>query len=132
MAAGDKAAAFRLLQRGRALKSIASGDGYWPHIAAMNQARAAKRRQSLLVAAVAAERERLKLKYRLIDNILYELQARYGGWTRYYAENECRPVAPIPGERCPVCGWAYGGSPEFHIIGVPVDGSFNRAQRSRA
>jgi hypothetical protein len=116
---GSSDAAFRLLQRGRALKGIAKLGWSW-RLRMANAARLKKREERLHEAAALAERQRLKSECRLTDEVLVALRGRYGsgGFSANYGENQCRPVIPVPGARCSRCGWEYG-NPEPHVIAVP-------------
>ena len=102
-----KSAAFRLLQRGRALKGIAKRAWDW-RLALANAARQGKYKQRLAEAAVAAERQRLEAQCSVSPAELAALRARYGtsGVRGDYADGECRPV-PLGG-KCPVCAWRWG------------------------
>jgi hypothetical protein len=113
----DGNAAFRLLQRGRALKGIAKGGWGW-RLALANAARQGKYKVRLAAAALAAERQRLGAQCRVSPAMLAALRVRYGtgGVRDDYAEDECRPVAP--GDHCPVCAWRWG-STEPHLIAIP-------------
>ena len=129
---GDPTAAFRLLQRGRALKGIAKRGWEW-RLALANAARLKKHREQAAAVALEAEQRRLREQWaagmrrstsprRSILSPAAQLnlyRARYGtgGVRGDYAEGECRPVAP--GGECVACGWKWG-SPETHIIGVPA------------
>jgi hypothetical protein len=115
---GDADAAFRLLQRRRALQGIAKGGWGW-RLQLANAARLRKRQQRLEAAAMEAERQRLKSEYRLTDKVLATLRARFGGgFGGNYGENQCKPVVPVPGAKCCRCGWEHGNR-EPHVIAVP-------------
>lgn len=115
---GDGNAAFRLLQRGRALQGIAKRGWGW-RLAMANAVRQGKHIQRLAEAAVVAERRKLQAQCTVKSAaVLAALRVRYGtgGVRGDYADGECRPVAP--GGECPVCGWPWGSS-ETHPIAIP-------------
>jgi hypothetical protein len=115
---GDGNAAFRLLQRGRALWGIAKRGWGW-RLAMANAARQGKHKQRLAAAAVAAERQKLEAQCTVKSAaVLAALRVRYGGGGLRgdYHNGECRPVAP--GGECPVCAWRWG-SREPHTIAIP-------------
>lgn len=33
-----------------------------------------------------------------------------------YGPNECRPVHPSLGSKCPTCGWEFGKNPNPHVV----------------
>ena len=118
MRRGDGNAAFRLLQRGRALQGIAKRGWRW-RLAMANAARQGKHVERLAAAAVAAERQMLEAQCTVKSPaVLAALRARYGsgGLRGEYSNGECRPVAP--GGACPVCAWRWG-SREPHPIAIP-------------
>jgi hypothetical protein len=114
----DGDAAFRLLQRQRALLGIKK-NGWALKVLAMNAARCRKRQQQIHAAAIAAERRRQEAQsaMRLDDKAIAALRARYGrgGFSGEYHDSECRPVAP--GVECLACGWKWGDR-EPHVIAV--------------
>jgi predicted GNAT family N-acyltransferase len=115
---GDGVAAFRLLQRGRALKGIKKLGWRW-RLAMANAARKRNHEELLAAKAAAAERRRIEEDCTVTSpKVLAALRVRYGtGLVRGdYAEGECRPVAP--GGKCPACAWRWGDR-EPHIIAVP-------------
>jgi hypothetical protein len=118
MRRGDGNAAFRLLQRGRALHGIAKRGWGW-RLAMANAARQGKHIQRLADAAVVAERQKLEAQCMVKSAaVLVALRVRYGagGVRGDYADGECRPVSP--GGKCPVCAWRWGRR-EPHIIAIP-------------
>jgi hypothetical protein len=118
MRRGDGNAAFRLLQRGRALQGIAKRGWRW-RLAMANAARQGKHEQQLVAAAIAAERQQLEAQCTVKSPaVLAALRVLYGGGglRGNYAEGECRPVAP--GGACPACAWKWG-SREPHVIAIP-------------
>jgi hypothetical protein len=115
---GDGDAAFRLLQRGRALKGVKKLGWRW-RLAMANAARKRNHEELLAAKAAAAERRRLEEGCTVTSaKVLAALRARYGsGVVRGdYADGECRPVPP--GGRCTACEWRWG-DPEPHLIAVP-------------
>jgi hypothetical protein len=117
---GDPDAAFRLLQRRRALQGIAKRGYRWRLVLA-NAARLGDREQRVAAEALAAEEQRVRAQCTVQSaKLLGALQARYGtgGVRADYADGECRPVAP--GGECPVCAWRWGNR-EPHPIAVPKD-----------
>jgi hypothetical protein len=129
---GDPTAAFRLLQRGRALKGIAKRGWRW-RLELANAARLKKRQQQATAKAVEAEQSRLREQWeaasmqrstspwRSILSSRAQLnlyRARYGtgGVRGDYGDGECPPVAP--GGKCSVCAWRWGGR-EPHPIAIP-------------
>jgi hypothetical protein len=129
---GDPTAAFRLLQRGRALKGIAKRGWKW-RLELANAARLKKYREQFTAKAVEAEQRRLREQWEAasarrtmtawrsilgsrVQLNLYRARYGTGGVRGDYREGECRPVAP--GGECVACGWKWG-SPETHIIGTP-------------
>jgi hypothetical protein len=118
MRRGDGDAAFRLLQRGRALQGIAKRGWRW-RLAMANAARQVKYDQRLLAAAIAAERQQLEAQCTVKSAaVLSALRVRYGtgGLRGDYRDGECRPVGP--GGECSVCAWRWG-SREPHPIAIP-------------
>lgn len=115
---GDGNAAFRLLQRGRALQGIAKR-GWGRRLALANAARQGKYKRRLAAAAVVAEWRRLEAQCTMKSPaVLAALRVRYGtgGVRGDYSDGECRPVGP--GGKCPVCAWSWG-SREPHLIAIP-------------
>jgi hypothetical protein len=115
---GDGDAAFRLLQRGRALKGVKKLGWRW-RLAMANAAR--KRNHEALLAAKAAATERRRIEEDCTvtsPKALAALRVRYGtGVVRGdYADGECRLVAP--GGKCPAYAWRWG-NPVPHLIAVP-------------
>ncbi|SRR6266851_505344 len=93
---GDGDAAFRLLQRRRALQGIAKRGWGW-RLSLANNARHRRRKQRLAAAAITAERQKLEAQCTVKSAIaLSALRARYGagGFGGDYREGECRPVGP--------------------------------------
>jgi hypothetical protein len=79
MRRGDGNAAFRLLQRGRALQGIAKRGWRW-RLAMANAARQGRHEQRLVEAAIAAERQELEAQCTVKSPaVLDALRARYGG-----------------------------------------------------
>jgi hypothetical protein len=115
---GDSDAAFRLLQRRRALQGIAKSGWRW-RLAIANAARKRNHEELLAAKAAATERRRIEEDCTVTSpKALAAFRARYGsGILRGdYAEGECRPVAP--GGKCPACAWRWG-NPKPHLIAVP-------------
>jgi hypothetical protein len=129
---GDPEAAFRLLQRGRALQGIAKHGWRW-RLALANAARLRKHQDKVTAAAIEAEQQRLREQWEAASTQrstspwrsilssraqlnLYRARYGTGGVRGDYREGECRPVGP--GGKCPACGWLMG-NPETHIIGMP-------------
>jgi len=119
MHCGDGDAAFRLLQRGRALKGVKKLGWHW-RLAMANAARKRNHEELLAAKAAAVEQRRIEEDCTVWSpKVLAALRVRYGtGLPRKgnYAEGECRPVAP--GGKCPVCAWRWG-NPQPHVIAVP-------------
>lgn len=111
---GDGDAAFRLLQRGRALQGIAKRGWGW-RLTMANAVRQGKHMQRLAEAAVVAERQKLEAQCAVKSAAL---RVRYGtgGVRGDYADGECRPVAP--GGGCLACAWRWG-STEPHPVAIP-------------
>jgi hypothetical protein len=129
---GDPVAAFRLLQRGRALKGIAK-HGWRRRLELANAARLKKQQDKLTATAIEAEQRRLREQWEAASTQrstspwrsilssraqLHLYRARYGtgGVRGDYRGDECRPVPP--GGLCNFCGWRWG-SREPHIIAMP-------------
>jgi hypothetical protein len=115
---GDSDAAFRLLQRRRALAGLKK-NGWSFKVHAMNCARRRNHQQQLHAAAAAAERQRLeRLSLNLSAKARQAFRARFGagGILAEYGPEQCRPV--VPGGACDKCGWSWA-SREPHVIAVP-------------
>jgi hypothetical protein len=115
---GDPGAAFRLLQRRRALQGIAKRGYRWRLVLA-NAARLGKREQRVAAEALAAEEQRIRAQCTVTSaKVMAALRARYGsgGVRGDYVDSECRPVAP--GGACPVCAWRWD-SRKPHVIAIP-------------
>jgi len=116
---GDGDAAFRLLQRRRALSGIKKR-GWSSQVRTMNETRRDKREQRLHALAVAGEQQRQAAQstFKLDARGLAAYRARFGqgGFSADYAEGACHPA--IPGVPCPACGWQWGDR-EPHLIAVP-------------
>jgi hypothetical protein len=108
---GDSDAAFRLLQRGRALKGIAKRGWEW-RLALANAARLRKRQERAAAAAVEAEQRRLREQWEAASTQrstspwrsilssgaqlnLYRARYGTGGVRGDYRDGECRPVGPV-------------------------------------
>jgi hypothetical protein len=129
---GDPDAAFRLLQRGRALKGIAKHGWRW-RLELANAARLGKLKERRAAAAVEAEQRRLREEWKAASTQrrtspwpsilsrgaqlnLYRARFGTGGVRGDYRDGQCRPVAP--GGKCSVCAWTWGGT-EPHPIAIP-------------
>ena len=112
---GDSAAAFSLLQRGRALKSLKSGYRWKLELATA----ARKRAEAKLAVEKRAEQRRLSEQCTFKDEkVLDAFRARYGcGVFGSSPDSQCKSVAPVG--VCPNCSWQWGDL-EPHTIGYPA------------
>jgi len=128
---GDGHAAFRLLQRQRALQGIAKRGWRW-RLALANAARLGKHRELVRLRGIATQSQRQEVQstIRLDDGSLVALRARYGrgGFSAVYRDGVCEPVAP--GVECRACGWKWGSSREPHPIAIPWARGLWRSRRS--